>query len=401
MGTQSECSRSPSPDTAAVWGRDSSDSRSPRHTGGRPASPWGPAGERVDVSERREWKWVSPCALPPTHLHPLLCLVKAHEHVDDVEARRRLVLLVDPAEKCTESLRKEAEQKKKISTHMKNLNSFSKHNDINSLKKFFFLLWHVYTWAVLKLGKKEKGAVTLQHRQFHWCPIQSLWCSLACSALTTFIWCSSPRAWTQWWKRELMLSWIRWTSSPSTLSSLVSRYSRLTLNGQQRTDRTKLERRTVWVCTGKEMALRNRTGLNMRSSDRDDRFSPNNLNFPPQIKPWLVHVPRLWQHIVSFSPTQTYLHEKKLIPESGVVLCRVVFLNRWKKNQQNLFYVIVDWPRDTNVYFYSPQKSHHTSAPPSPWEVSWRTTSSSGAPPSSPPETWLRLSGNRSSKKKY
>lgn len=38
------------------------------------------------------------------YLHPLLGLVKAHEHVDDVEAGRRLVLLVNPAEKGTESL---------------------------------------------------------------------------------------------------------------------------------------------------------------------------------------------------------------------------------------------------------------------------------------------------------
>lgn len=238
---------------------------------------------------------------------------------------------------------------------------------------------------------------------FHWCPIQSLWCTLACSALTTFIWCSSPRAWTQWWKRELMLSWIRWTSSPSTLSSLVSRYSRLTLNGQQRTDGMKLERRTVWVCSGKEMALQNWTGLNIRPYDQDDRFSQKNVNFPPQIKPWLVYLPRLWQrramqyaYCVLFS--HTYIPSwEKAHPRIGGC-SSLGRLSKQMKKQQNLFYVNVDWPQATNVYFYSPQKSHHTSAPPSLWEVSWRTTSSSGAPPSSPPETWLRLSGNRSSK---
>lgn len=41
--------------------------------------------------------------------------------------------------------------------------------------------------------------------------------------------------------------------------------------------------------------------------------------------------------------------------------------------------------------WHSPQKSHHTSAPPSPLRVSWRMTSSSAARPSSPPETWRSL----------
>lgn len=41
--------------------------------------------------------------------------------------------------------------------------------------------------------------------------------------------------------------------------------------------------------------------------------------------------------------------------------------------------------------WHSPQKSHRTSAPPSPLRVSWRMTSSSAARPSSPPETWWRL----------
>lgn len=45
-----------------------------------------------------------------THLHPLLSFVKPHEHVDDVKARRRLVLLVNPPEKCTESLGREVEE---------------------------------------------------------------------------------------------------------------------------------------------------------------------------------------------------------------------------------------------------------------------------------------------------
>lgn len=51
---------------------------------------------------------------------------------------------------------------------------------------------------------------------------------VTCRALTTLIWCSSARVWTQWWNRELTLSWMRWTSSPSTLSNLDSKYSRFT-----------------------------------------------------------------------------------------------------------------------------------------------------------------------------
>lgn len=52
----------------------------------------------------------SPLKVLPTHLHPLLSLVKPHEHVDDVKARCGLVLLVNPPEKCTESLEREVEQ---------------------------------------------------------------------------------------------------------------------------------------------------------------------------------------------------------------------------------------------------------------------------------------------------
>lgn len=43
----------------------------------------------------------------PTYLHPLFSLVKPHEHVDDVKAWRWFVLLVNPSEKCTESLERE------------------------------------------------------------------------------------------------------------------------------------------------------------------------------------------------------------------------------------------------------------------------------------------------------
>lgn len=48
------------------------------------------------------------------------------------------------------------------------------------------------------------------------------------SALTTLIWCSSPRAWTQWWNKLLMLSLTFMTSSPSRDSNFPSRYSRFT-----------------------------------------------------------------------------------------------------------------------------------------------------------------------------
>lgn len=129
----------------------------------------------------------------PTYLHPLFSLVKAHEHVDDVKARCRFVLLMDPSEKCAESLGGEAEEHRGW-THSRTLKQ-AKLRLINTIKMLLM-----------------------------WTPV------FTCRALTTLIWCSSPSAWTQWWNRELMLSWIRWTSSPSTLSNLDSKYSRFTWN---------------------------------------------------------------------------------------------------------------------------------------------------------------------------
>lgn len=49
-----------------------------------------------------------------THLHPLLSFVKSHEHVDDVKAGRRFVLLVNATEKGTESLRTEVGAEAKL-----------------------------------------------------------------------------------------------------------------------------------------------------------------------------------------------------------------------------------------------------------------------------------------------
>jgi hypothetical protein len=49
-----------------------------------------------------------------------------------------------------------------------------------------------------------------------------------CKALTTRIGCSSPRAWMQCWNKQLMLSLIFISSSPSRDSSLPSRYSKFT-----------------------------------------------------------------------------------------------------------------------------------------------------------------------------
>lgn len=53
-----------------------------------------------------------------THLHPLLSFVKPHEHVDDVKAGRRLVLLVNATEKCAESLRAEVKLNHTVNTQI-------------------------------------------------------------------------------------------------------------------------------------------------------------------------------------------------------------------------------------------------------------------------------------------
>lgn len=55
-----------------------------------------------------------------------------------------------------------------------------------------------------------------------------------CSALTTRIGCSSPRAWIQCWNKQLILSLIFINSSPSRDSSLPSRYSKFTYQGNNR-----------------------------------------------------------------------------------------------------------------------------------------------------------------------
>lgn len=200
---------------------------------------------------KNEWKqWFLSLRLSPlkvffAHLHPLLSLVKPHEHVDDVKARRRLVLLVNPPEKCTESLGREAWGEHRhclkseycemfyINTKKySSLKSFWRHSSDTKPNPWF---WQAkIIWSQLQshqhLSDASDVAVKCALQPFLWEPSRSSWALITCRALTTLIWCSSPRAWTQWWNRELMLSWIRWTSSPSTLSNFDSRYSRFTWN---------------------------------------------------------------------------------------------------------------------------------------------------------------------------
>lgn len=104
------CFVSPSPDTTAAWDKGSSDSLSRLHRGGCPVSPSGPAEATNKRTTVINWEDANRLSLPTlkdlvAHLHPLLGFVEPHEHVDDVEAGRWLVLLVNAAEKCAESLR--------------------------------------------------------------------------------------------------------------------------------------------------------------------------------------------------------------------------------------------------------------------------------------------------------
>lgn len=85
-----------------------------------------------------------------TDLHSLLGLIKPHQHVDDVKAGRRLVLLVDSTEKRTESLTIENTEEKFVSfllllTLLKGcLGTLSSHF-LSALVVFLFLIAAVLT----------------------------------------------------------------------------------------------------------------------------------------------------------------------------------------------------------------------------------------------------------------
>lgn len=138
----------------------------------------------------------------------------------------------------------------------------------------------------------------------------SSWSLLAWSALTTFIWCSSPRAWTQWWNRALMLSWIRWTSSPSRLSNLDSRYSRFTWN--------MMEGRAAHIHLCRlDDAASNADTLSSKTTQR-----------------------AFLSTLLQCSSLSTNLHKEQLIPEARVVFRWVFFLNNGsnhKKKDMDLF----------------------------------------------------------------
>lgn len=147
-----------------------------------------------------------------------------------------------------------------------------------------------------QLKKQEQDA---WYQQQAFCLLRSRWehsLSLSCgtcSALTTLIGCSSPSAWMQCWNKQLMLSFIFISSSPSRASSLPSRYSRLTCQVKKNicacyttADTSEKQVLALTVChlLGRTAAPKQRT------------FS------------------------------SCYLHEKQLLPKPRVVLTRVLCL---------------------------------------------------------------------------